>query len=133
MYKSFFKLPKAILYLTLSEKRLVNRLFNNEDVYSDIVGAGIEKIIPEQKFSAAEVLKSDQPYMIYIGRIDPDKGGVILFQNFLKYKEATGSPVKLVLVGTPFMDIPKHEDIISMGFIADDVKHALLQEAKAQL
>ncbi|MBB6273474.1 glycosyltransferase involved in cell wall biosynthesis [Pedobacter cryoconitis] len=131
VYKSFFKLPKAILYLTLSEKRLVNRLFSNEDIYSDIVGAGIEKEIAERKLSAADILKSDQPYLIYIGRIDPDKGGEILFQNFLKYKEATGSPVKLVLVGTPFMEIPKHEDIISMGFVDDAVKQALLYDAKA--
>lgn len=131
VYKSFFKSPKAILYLTLSEKRLVNRLFSNADIYSDIVGAGIEKVIPEHKFTAAEILKSDQPYLIYIGRIDPDKGGEILFQNFLKYKEATKNAIKLVLVGTAFMDIPKHEDIISMGFVDDDVKYALLQEAKA--
>jgi len=131
VYKSFFKLPRAILYLTLSEKRLVNRLFDNEDIYSDIIGAGIEKIIPERKYSAAEILKSNGPYMIYIGRIDPDKGGEILFQNFLKYKEITGSPVKLVLVGTAFMDIPENEDIISMGFVDDDIKYALLQEAKA--
>lgn len=131
VYKSFFKLPKAILYLTLSEKRLVNRLFDNEDIYSDIIGAGIEKIIPERKYSAAEILKSDEPYMIYIGRIDPDKGGEILFQNFLKYKEITGSPLKLVLVGTAFMEIPDNESIISMGFVDDDIKYALLQEAKA--
>lgn len=130
-YTSFFKLPKAILYNSLSEKKLVNRLFNNQEIYSDIVGVGIENIIHERKFDSAELLKSDLPYLIYIGRIDPDKGGEILFQHFLKYKEVTHSPVKLVLVGTPFMDIPAHQDIISMGFVDDDVKQALLEGAKA--
>jgi glycosyltransferase involved in cell wall biosynthesis len=130
-FSTFFKLPKAILYNTLAEKRLVNRLFNNQEVYSDIVGAGIEKIVPERKFKATEILKSAQPYVIYIGRIDPDKGGEILFKYFLKYKDVTGSPVILVLVGTPFMDIPKHQDVISMGFVDDKIKHVLLHEAKA--
>ena len=130
IFDQVFNSPKAILYNTLSEKQLVNRLFNNAAIYSDVVGIGIDEVA-ESKLNAADLLKTDFPYLIYIGRIDPGKGCDLMLEYFLRYKTHTGCDVQLVLIGKSFMDIPKHADIINMGFVDDDVKNVLLAGAKA--
>jgi glycosyltransferase involved in cell wall biosynthesis len=131
IFKPFFKLPKAILFNTLSEKRLVNRLFNNEEIYSDIVGTGVDPIIHDSEVTSAKILKSNAEYLIYIGRIDPAKGCKLMIDCFLKYKTASSSGVRLVLVGSSSMKIVSHPDIIEMGFVSEEVKEALLSGAKA--
>lgn len=131
VFRSFFKLPKVILYNTLSEKRLVNRMFNNADIYSDVAGVGIDRFIPELQLSPADLLQTEVPYLIYIGRIDHGKGADLMFSHFLKYKKITGAAVKLVLIGRSFMDIPADEDLVQMGFVTEEVKQALLKGAKA--
>lgn len=131
IFKPFFKLPKAILFNTLSEKRLVNKLFDNEEIYSDIVGAGVDPIIHNSELTPAKILKSNVEYLIYIGRIDPAKGCELMISCFLQYKMASLSPVRLVLVGSSSMQIAPHPDIIEMGFVSEEVKEVLLSGAKA--
>jgi len=131
LFKSFFKLPRAILYNTRAEKNFVNRLFKNEDIYSAIAGVGIDTIVPEKQFKPADIIQSDAPYLIYIGRIDVAKGCEMMFRYFLKYKKSVHNNVKLVLIGKAFMDIPVSKDIISLGFVSEDIKQSVLKEAKA--
>lgn len=131
VFKKLFSLPKAILYNSLSEKRFVNRLFHNELLYSDIVGVAVEPMGVSTGASAASLLGSDSPYLIYIGRIDPAKGCAVLFDYFIRFKENNPSSLKLVLVGQPFMPVPDHPDLQSVGFVDEAVKLTLLQEARA--
>lgn len=130
-FREFFNTPKAILYNTISEKRFVNRMFNNDNIYSDIVGVGIEAVEPTVVYNVKEVLKTDCEYLVYIGRIDASKGCKILCDYFLDYKKAGNKNIKLVFVGQTFMQIPENEDIIAMGFVDEDIKIALLKNAKA--
>jgi glycosyltransferase involved in cell wall biosynthesis len=130
-FKKFFNTPKAILYNTISEKRFVNRMFNNDNIYSDIVGVGIEPVEPAVVYDVKEVLKTDCEYLIYIGRIDASKGCKILCNYFLDYKKTGNKNIKLVFVGQTFMQIPVDDDIIAMGFIDEDIKIALLKNAMA--
>lgn len=130
-YREFFKLPAAILYNTLSEKKLVNRLFDNEGVYSDIVGVGMDEIAEKDVPVAAEVLGFEDRYLIYIGRIDAGKGCGLMLDYFLKYKKLTGHKLKMVLLGKSFMKIIEHPDVIYLGFVEEDIKNALLKQAQA--
>ncbi|WP_316798851.1 glycosyltransferase family 4 protein [Pedobacter frigidisoli] len=127
-FKSFFKLPKAILYNTKAEQHFVNQLFHNEGIYSDVVGVGIDEPI---YYVRPDLIPVTDPYIIYIGRIDPAKGCDILFEYFIEYKKTDTSNLKLVLVGQPFMEIPTHNDILPQGFVSEELKGGLLQYAKA--
>jgi glycosyltransferase involved in cell wall biosynthesis len=129
MFKQFFKTPRAILYNTLAEKNFVNRMFNNEDIYSEIVGIGVEAVQPKLTLQTSEILNFDGEYCIYIGRIDASKGCKVLCDHFINYKNETGKNLKLVLVGQSFMTVPQHPDIIEMGFVDEDVKITLLKNA----
>ncbi|WP_419788681.1 glycosyltransferase family 4 protein [Mucilaginibacter sp. SP1R1] len=130
-FKLFFKTPAAILYNTISEKKFVNLMFNNQDIYSDVVAVGVEPLQPAIVLQASDILNYTGEYLIYIGRIDVAKGCKVLFDHFLKYKSSTGKNLKLVLVGLAFMEIPRHPDIVVMGFVDEDVKIALLKGATA--
>lgn len=66
------------------------------------------------------------PFLLYVGRIDLNKGCPELFQHFLRYREETGSNLKLVLIGRALLELPKHDSIRSLGFLPDEEKwHAL--------
>ncbi|GAB4037789.1 glycosyltransferase family 4 protein [Spirosoma gilvum] len=130
-FKLLFQLPRAILFLTSAEKRLVNQLFKNEAIYNDVIGVGIETADVNSNNSAVTTLGINAPYLIYIGRIDTAKGCNELFDYFIQFKENHPSSLKLVLVGQPFMPIPTHPDLITAGFVDEDVKIALLKDAKA--
>lgn len=131
IFKSLFKLPAAILYNTASEKRFVNKLFSNENIYSDIVGLGVEAVPNTTLQNTDAFIKNGDEYLIYIGRVDPLKGCKLLFDYFLAYKKATHSLIKLVVVGEIFMEIPKNDSIIATGFIDETLKISLLLKAKA--
>lgn len=125
-FKSFFKLPRAILYNTQAEKLFVNKLFHNSNIYSDVVGVGIEK-----SKNIDEISDISDPYLIYIGRIDPAKGCEVLFDYFLQHKKQSKNNLKLVLVGQAFMEIPVSDDILHQGFVDEETKARLLYHAKA--
>ena len=131
IFKAFFKKPAVILYNTLSEKHFVNQQFHNGDIFSEIVGVGIDppKNIIAQNIG--HIVKPEDPFLIYIGRVDPSKGCGILFDYFSAYKKAARNNLKLVVVGELFMDAPANPDIILTGFVADEIKASLLLKAKA--
>jgi glycosyltransferase involved in cell wall biosynthesis len=130
-FKEFFNTPKAILYNTASEQRFVNKLFCNEAIYSDIVGVGIDAVEPSAHQKPEDILGTDSEYLIYIGRIDPSKGCKVMFDHFLDYKKSANNNIKLLLIGQPFMQVPVNKDIISLGFVDENIKIDLLKNARA--
>src|SRR5690606_25530796 len=52
------------------------------------------------------------------------------FNRFL-HRNRQFKDVKLVLVGHAFMDVPQSDNIISTGFVSEDVKWSLLSRARS--
>ncbi len=130
IFKEFFKKPKYIAFNTVDEQKFVHKLFKNENIPSDIFGVGVD--IPEN-LSQIDIHKKfnfDGDYLLYIGRIDESKGCKELFDFFIRYIKETGSDLKLVLMGKPVMNIPKHKNIISLGFVSDEEKFNGIKQAK---
>lgn len=129
IYKEIFNMPRAIVYLTEEEKVFVQNKFKNQYIPSDVIGMGID--IPESTDEEAFKSKYNlDNYMIYVGRIDESKGCKEMFEYFSKYKQETKDDIKLVLMGKPVMDIPKHPDIISLGFVSEEDKYNGIKGAK---
>lgn len=122
IFESIFKTPKAIAYNTEEEKKFVNSKFKNNDIISDIIGVGIQKI-ENIDGSAFKQKYNIGKFIIYVGRIDESKGCKELIEHFLRFKEDTKSDIKLVLVGKPVMKVPKHSDIIIPGFLSEQDKY----------
>ena len=129
IFKDLFRKPRAIIYNSVEEKNMINSLSQNMDVLGDIIGVGTE--IPSQ-FSSEGFRRKYQiegDYIIYIGRIDENKGCHKLFDCFLRFKDEIDSDIKLVLVGSNKLKIPSHSDIAYLGFLSEEDKFSTLEGA----
>ena len=129
-YKDVFESAKGMIYLTHEEKEFVESHFNVKSKPSILTGAGVDLPDLSNLPNARKKLKFENDYILYIGRIDESKGCGTLFKYFIEYKKRNNNSLKLVLAGKSVMDIPKHEDIVSLGFIDDDLKFALIKDSK---
>lgn len=123
IYHDCFTKPQALLFLTEEERDFVHKLFNNEDVPSLVMGSGIEvpRNVSAQRFRQEY---GEKPYLLYVGRIDLNKGCATLFEYFLEYKRRNPSDLRLLLMGKAAMGIPTHsKDIVSLGFVSEQVKY----------
>ena len=74
---------------------------------------------------------STNPFIIYVGRIDANKGCEDLFRHFSEYADRSSQPLDLVLIGTPVLAIPNHPRIRHLGFVADQDKFDAIAAAEA--
>ena len=129
IFRGMFRKPRAFIYNSVEERALINTLSRNEDIPGETVGVGID--IPSefarQKFREIHGIKGS--YVVYIGRIDENKGCSELFDFFLRFKAKSGSDIKLALVGHSKLKIPSHPDIRYLGFIPEEEKFSALQGA----
>lgn len=121
IFDSVFLQPRAFFFNTDEERALVRKKYNNYHIPFKYGGAGVE--IPDNvsgnKFKQKYRLES---YIIYVGRIDEGKNCDELFEFFMKYKRLHPGEIKLVLLGKAVINIPKREDIISLGFVSEEDK-----------
>lgn len=129
IFKQLFRLPRAIVYNSLEERQMIQSISRNRSVPGDVVGVGIEfpESIEKDNFFRKHRINGD--YIIYIGRIDENKGCHMLFEYFIRFKKETGSSIKLVLLGSSKLMIPSHPDIIYLGFAREEDKFAALGSA----
>ena len=92
------------------------------------MGVDIDKNTSDIDLEKAFGIKDD--YIVYVGRIDESKGCKEMFENFLEYRKIYNNNLKLVLAGKNVMNIPKHKDIIALGFVGEEEKVNLIKQAK---
>ena len=131
IFKDLFRLPRAFIYNSEEEREMIRTISGNPPVPGLVVGVGTE--VPGD--SVAERFRKnhriDKPYLLYLGRIDQNKGFPQLFHYFLRFKKETGSDVGLVLIGNSILPIPEHPDIFALGFQPEQDKFDALAGAEA--
>jgi glycosyltransferase involved in cell wall biosynthesis len=130
LFKELFLKPAAIIYNSAEEKANINKISDNHDVLSDVVGVGSE--IPEN-LSPGEFRKNfkiEDDFFLYIGRIDENKGFPMLFNYFIRFLEEESKDVNLVLIGKAWIDITAHPNIKHLGFLSDQDKFNALKASK---
>ncbi len=130
IFKELFRKPQAFVYNSVEEREMIQTLSQNEDVIGDVVGVGIEvpKGFKTEEFQ--KKYKIPSRYIIYVGRIDENKGCDELFDFFLRLKKESDTDVKLVLIGNTKIKIPSHVDIIYLGFVSEEEKFAAINGAE---
>jgi glycosyltransferase involved in cell wall biosynthesis len=126
IYKPFFSAPRGIVYLTPEEQALVEDASGNAAVPSVVIGSGLDlpPADPALDFRAKHGLT--RPFVLYVGRIDKNKGCVTLFAYFRKFREETGQDVDLVLAGRSVVPVPDDPHLRHVGFITEQEKVAAL-------
>jgi len=135
LYDLMFHLPDAFGYLTSEEEALVRARFRVRRP-SITAGVGIDADIGTADPVAVgrfreEFALGDDPYLLYLGRLDPHKGSEELFEFFTSYKATSPGPLRLVAVGQPVQPLPPHPDVVVTGWADETVKDAALGGALA--
>jgi glycosyltransferase involved in cell wall biosynthesis len=133
IFKPFFRLPRGIVYLTPEEQALVEDAADNRGVPSVVIGSGLNLPEPDPALDFRARHRLPRPFLLYVGRIDKNKGCITLFAYFQKFLEETGEDVDLVLAGTSVIPVPDHPHIRHVGFITEEEKVAALRECRLLL
>jgi glycosyltransferase involved in cell wall biosynthesis/SAM-dependent methyltransferase len=121
VYKHAAHRAHSMIWLTEAEQRL------GHDLWGELPGRVVAMAIDA---TPREPAKRDYPYLLYCGRIDPNKGCVDLFNYFMRYKEENPSPLRLVLTGSADIPVPDHADIEFAGFVPAEEKFSLMAGAR---
>jgi glycosyltransferase involved in cell wall biosynthesis len=119
-YKYAARQAREIIWLTAAEQRVGQKLWG--DLPGRIVSMAIETNVREPQWAPA-------PYLLYSGRVDPNKGCVQLFDYFLTFKKTHPSPLRLIITGKDDIPVPHHEDIEFRGFVSAEEKFRLMSGA----
>lgn len=135
MFRPLFRLPRALVYNTETERETVQRVTQNQArTVSVVAGVGIN--LPDQP-PAAERFRERfgiaEPFALYVGRITAAKNVPELVDYFIRYKEAVGGDFKLVLAGKGNEPLPEHPDVIRVGFITEEEKFDGLAAAEMSI
>jgi glycosyltransferase involved in cell wall biosynthesis len=129
LFDSMFHLPHAFGFLTPEEEALVARRFRvRRPSVTTGVGVDLDVAVPPASvaaFRAAHGL-GDDPYLVFVGRLDPHKGTDELSDFFTAYKAEHPGRLRLVLVGQPIQPVAPHPDVVVTGWVDDEVRDAAL-------
>jgi len=122
VYKEIFNNPRAIIFCSEEERSFTHGLFGNHSIPNAVAGIGID--IPNDCDSTGFKERHGlSKYILYAGRIDDGKNCSELFKYFIEYKKRNPSGLKLVLMGKEYIKVPRHRDILSLGFVSDKEKN----------
>lgn len=120
VYKHAAHRAHSIIWLTDAERRL------GVDLWGELPGRIVAGAIDSRRREAAE---NAHPYLLYCGRIDPNKGCDELFDFFARFKQEHPSPLRLVLTGKDDVPVPYHPEIDFRGFVQAEEKFSLMAGA----
>jgi glycosyltransferase involved in cell wall biosynthesis len=127
----YFARPAAYLFLTPEERELIGCRVP-ATTPSAVIGCGVDPPEGVADGSCLDALGLADQFVLYLGRIDPNKGCRTLIQHFSRYV-AEGGTAQLVMAGPANMPVPDAPWIRRLGFVDDGVRDALLARARVLL
>ncbi len=121
IFGSSFRGARALMYNSYEERALINAVSGNDAVPGVVVGIGSDVPADPQPDRFRRATGIEGPTIIYVGRIDENKGCRELFEYFRHYARMDPT-LTLVLIGKPVMPIPEHPQIRHLGFVSDQEK-----------
>jgi glycosyltransferase involved in cell wall biosynthesis len=131
MFPPVLRGVRALMYNSFEERAMLQAVARNDDQPGVVVGIGSEvpATTAPARFRQAHGITG--PFLVYVGRIDENKGCAELFAYFQRYLRITGSPLSLVLAGNAILPVPDHPRIRHLGFVDDATKFDAMAAADA--
>lgn len=126
-YRDIFSIPKAILFNTPAERRLVESHFKLGESYRNIAGIWLESN-PQHCEVNIEKYNLNKPYFIYVGRIDKFKGCKRMYRYFKSFHKRNPG-FDLVMVGNNYSNLKPLPYVKFLGFVEEEDKFALIQNS----
>lgn len=125
----FFRRPAGYVFLTPEEQALVQRRVDGPLPPSCIIGSGLDPASDADGVDLG-VLGVSEPFILYLGRIDPNKGCADLLQHFVRFSAESGRRIQLVMAGPASMPLVSHPDVLYLGFVGDALRETLLRRTR---
>jgi glycosyltransferase involved in cell wall biosynthesis len=131
LFREFFRRPAAIAFNTPEEKDLIERVTGNANLPGEVVGTGIDRpaVVPVDEVAPRLDLLGD--YLVYVGRIEPEKGCAVMIDHFLRWQRETRATATLALFGHSTMTVSENVHLRLMGVVPDGEKLAAIARARA--
>jgi len=123
-YSHVMRRAQRMIWLTEAERRLGRELWG--ELAGSVIAMSVEAAPREPSQPAAQ-------YLMYSGRIDPNKGCAEMFNYFLRFKREFPSELRLVLTGQSTMELPSDAHIEFRGFVEPEEKFRLMAGASVFL
>jgi glycosyltransferase involved in cell wall biosynthesis len=131
VFGAIFRGARAIMYNSFEERAVIQAVSSNAHVPGVVVGVGSEipAVVDPARFR--QKFNVHGPFVIYVGRIDANKGCAELFDYFVRYAASTPRPPALLLIGTPVLPIPAHPLIRHLGYVTEEDKFDAIAASEA--
>ena len=118
LFRPLFEAATQFAFNSVEERHMLETSVERA-LPGEIVGVG--SALPSSMDGAAfrERHGIAGPFLLYVGRIDLNKGCPELFDHFLRYLKETGSNLSLVLVGRALLELPPDDSVKALGFLDD--------------
>ena len=122
IWDRWFSRPRALIFNTVEEKAFLQKRFPSLAIEGPVAGTAVTPPadLDGQRFRASYGI--DGPFVLYLGRIDASKGCVELIDHFVRLRATESAPRKLVLLGKSVIEIPRHPDVLALGFVPEQTK-----------
>lgn len=119
IFKEVFSKIAGMIFHAKPESDLAYDVYNLENVYTQILGEGVETELNGNAKRFREKYHIDDEFILYAGRKDSGKNVDTLIRYFGEYRKRNDASVKLVMIGGGDIDIPSQirGDVIDLGFV----------------
>ena len=123
--------PRPIVFNTPEERDLIERVTGNPGLPGEVVGTGIDRpaVVPVDEVAPRLDLLGD--YLVYVGRIEPEKGCAVMIDHFLRWQRETRATATLALFGRSTMSFSENAHVRLMGVVPDGEKLAAIARSRA--
>lgn len=128
-YRGAFAAADAFCYHTRAERHLVERVIPVAETPQIVLGLGTNAEVTRGRRGAEVLGIGERPYVVSVGRVDEQKGSVMLAEFFLEYKRHHPGPLALALVGPVSATIPESDDLIVTGIVDEEDKWDIVGDA----
>ncbi len=131
LFGPIFRGTRALMYNSPEERAMIQAASGNAGVPHVVVGIGSEVPARPQPARFRQKHGIGRRYVVYVGRIDENKGCKELFSFFQQYARSVPGDLGLVLIGTSILPIPDDPRIRHLGFLPDEDKFDAIAGAEA--
>jgi glycosyltransferase involved in cell wall biosynthesis len=129
--EEFFRKPAGYLFVTPEEETLVSARAGRPLKPSATIGIGIDPAPPRHTTERLSIEGIDGDYVLYLGRVDRNKGCHTLLEYFATYAASSPAAPMLLLAGPSTMQIPPQPRIRALGYVSNERRETLLANARA--
>lgn len=123
IWDEVFRVARCVVTVSAQERDVVARRFPARSVARDAtIPPGIEAPSDRSAARFRERFGIRDPFLLYLGRVDPSKGTSALFDAVRRYRRGMRGAPKLVVAGAVETAVPNDDGIVALGPIDERAK-----------